>query len=122
MLHADGNDALWDIVARRYELAFNVFKRGFMPFATVIAALALTYGIRYRARVFAPLNDDPAWRAALLGSLAAAIAGTLFNDSGPLLLLFGAFVLTVVTAYIRGDPQLASEPSGDRAVDAGRAG
>jgi hypothetical protein len=42
----------------------------------------------------------------MYGSLAAAVAGTLFNDSGPLLLIFGTFVLVIVSAYLRGDPDL----------------
>jgi hypothetical protein len=107
VLHADGEGALWDIISRRYELAFNVLKRGLMPFATGVSALAVAYGIRYRERIYAPLEGDPAWLAALWGSFAAALAGTLFNDSGPMLLLFGAFVVTVVSGYIRGDVRLA---------------
>lgn len=122
VLHADSFTSLWDTISRRYTLAFNVFKRGFMPFATSIAVLALAYGIRYRERVFAPLARDEAWQAALLGSLAAAIAGTVFNDSGPLLLMFGAFLLTVVTAYIRGDPQLADEVTNSQRLPAGQGG
>jgi hypothetical protein len=122
VLHADGKGAIWDIISRRYTLAFNVGKRGFMPFATAIAVLTLVYGIRYRERVFAPVAGNAAWRAALLGSLAAAIAGTLFNDSGPLLLMFGAFLLAVVTAYIRGDPQLATQVTTTQRIDAGAGG
>jgi hypothetical protein len=122
VLHADGKGAIWDIISRRYTLAFNVGKRGFMPFATAIAVLTLVYGIRYRDRVFAPIAGDAAWRAALLGSLAASIAGTLFNDSGPLLLMFGAFLLAVITAYIRGDPQLAAEVATTQRIDAGTGG
>ncbi len=106
VLQADGSSALLDIVQRRYELAFNVLKRGLMPFATGIAVLAIVYGLRYRSRIYVAVHDDPAWQAAMYGSLAAAIAGTLFNDSGPLLLLFGTFVLVVVSAYLRGDPTL----------------
>ncbi len=106
VLQADGSSALLDIVQRRYELAFNVLKRGLMPFATGIAILAIVYGLRYRSRIYVAVHDDPAWQAAMYGSLAAAIAGTLFNDSGPLLLLFGTFVLVVVSVYLRGDPTL----------------
>jgi hypothetical protein len=107
VLHADGGNALHDIVVRRYELAFGVLRRGAMPFITVIAVLAIAYAARHRARVFAPLEDDAVWRAAILGGLGAAVAGALFNDSGPLLLIFGVFVLAVAVAYIRGDPRLA---------------
>lgn len=110
VLQAEGEDALHDIVVRRYELAFGVLKRGAMPFITVIALLAIAYAARHRARVFAPLEDDEVWRAAILGGLGAAVAGALFNDSGPLLLIFGVFVLTIAVAYVRGDPRLARPP------------
>jgi hypothetical protein len=108
VLRAEGQDAIGDIVVRRYELAFNVLKRGLMPFATAIAVLTIVYGLRYRERLYAPLAGDAAWTAAMAGSLAAAVAGALSNDSGPLLLLFGAFLLTTLTIYIRGDPRLAA--------------
>jgi hypothetical protein len=109
VLHAHGEGALQDIVVRRYKLAFNVLKRGLMPFATAISLLTIAYGLRYRQRVFAQLGGDAAWTAAFAGSLASSIAGSLFNDSGPLLLIFGTFALACVTAYVRGDPRLARE-------------
>jgi hypothetical protein len=108
VLHADGNNALQDIVVRRYELAFNALKRGLMPFATAIAALTIVYGLKYRDRIFAPLAGSDVWRAALAGSLAAGIVGSLSNDSGPLLLVVSTFALVATTVYIRGDPRLAS--------------
>jgi hypothetical protein len=107
VLHANGESAIQDIVQRRFELAFNVLKRGGMPFATGIAILAAAYAIRFRARVFAPLEGRPAWTAALVGSLASSIAGALANDSGPELLVIGVTAVAFVTAYIRGDPRLA---------------
>lgn len=116
VLQADGSQALLDVVQRRYELAFNVLKRGLMPFATGIAVLACVYGLRYRRRIYASIVDDPAWQAAMYGGLAAAVAGTLFNDSGPLLLLFGTFVLAVVSAYIRGEPGIDDRLSGRAGV------
>jgi hypothetical protein len=125
ILQADSSSALLDVVQRRYELAFNVLKRGLMPFATGIAVLAIVYGVRYRSRIYVAVHEDPAWQAAMYGSLAAAIAGTLFNDSGPLLLLFGTFVLVVVSAYLRGDPDLETrdgDPVAGRGVAAGAGG
>jgi hypothetical protein len=107
VLHAHGKNALSDIVVRRYELAFNSLKRGLMPFATAIAALTLAYGIKYRERIFAPLGGSDPWRAALAGSVAAGVAGSLSNDSGPLLLVISTFAVVAATAYIRGDPRLA---------------
>jgi hypothetical protein len=80
-----------------------------MPFLTVIAVLAVAYAARHRERVYAPLRGSPAWRAALAGGLMAAVVGALFNDSGPILLVFGVFVLVCVTAYVRGGPHPADD-------------
>jgi hypothetical protein len=110
ILHADSARALWDVVERRYTLAFNVLMTGAMPFITVLAILAAAYAARYRERIYAPLRGSPAWKAALAGGLTAAVVGALFNDSGPILLVFSIFVLACVTAYVRGDPQLADRP------------
>ncbi len=110
ILQADSPQALWDVVKRRYTLAFNVLMTGAMPLMTVLTILSIAYAARHRERVFAPLRGSPVWRAALLGGLTSAIVGALFNDSGPILLVFGVFVLACVTAYVRGGP-----PSGEQA-------
>ncbi|MEA2195629.1 MAG: hypothetical protein QOG42_2063 [Solirubrobacteraceae bacterium] len=112
ILHADSAGSLWDVVARRYELAFNVLGHGAMPFVTLIALLGAGYAIRHRERIFAPLGGAPSWRAAFIGGLTASIVGALFNDSGPMLLAFGVFVLACTTAYVRGDPRLDDDPGG----------
>jgi hypothetical protein len=109
ILQADGAQALWDVVVRRYTLAFNVLRTGVMPFVTVIAVLSVAYAARHRERVYAPLRGSPVWRAALVGGLTASVMGALFNDSGPILLVLGVFVLACVTAYVRGDPRLTDE-------------
>jgi hypothetical protein len=82
-------------------------KRGLMPFATAIAALTIVYGVKYRDRIYEPLAGSDVWRAALAGSLAAGIVGSLSNDSGPLLLVISTFALVATTVYVRGDPRLA---------------
>jgi len=107
VLHAHGENALHDIFVRRYELAYNSLKRGLMPFATAIALLTLAYGFKYRERIFAPLGGSDVWRAALAGSVAAGVAGSLSNDSGPLLLVVSTFAVVATVVYIRGDPRLA---------------
>ncbi len=109
ILHADSGTALWDVFKRRYTLAFNVFTLGAMPFVVVVSGLAVAYGVRYRERIYAPLRGSPGWYAAFVGGLTASLAGALFNDSGPLLFVFGVFVLVCATAYIRGDPSLDPE-------------
>jgi hypothetical protein len=109
VLHADSGTALWDVVKRRYTLAFNVFTLGAMPLIVVVALLAVAYGVRHRERIYAPLRGSPGWYAAFVGGLTASIAGALFNDSGPLLFVFGVFVLACATAYVRGSPSLDAE-------------
>jgi len=109
VLQADSASSLWDVVTRRYTLAFNVFAQGAMPLIMVVGVLAVAYAVRYRERIYAPLRGSPSWRAALIGGLTASVVGALTNDSGPLLFVFGVAVLTCATAYVRGDPALARE-------------
>lgn len=109
VLHADSAGSLWDVVKRRYTLAFNVFTQGAMPLIMLVGVLGVAYALRYRERIYAPLRGSPSYRAALIGGLTASIVGALSNDSGPLLFAFGVAVLTCATAYVRGDPALVSE-------------
>lgn len=105
VLRADSAGSLGDLVARRYTLAFTVLTNGAMPLLTLVAVLAAAYGVRHRERVYAAVRGSPSWRAALVGGLVASVTGALFNDSGPLLLVLGVFVLACATAYLRGgDP------------------
>jgi hypothetical protein len=116
VLHADGEGAIVDIVTRRFELAYNQLARGFMPFATGIALLAIAYAIRFRARLFAPIADRPAWAAMLCGGVASSVVGALANDSGPVLLVIGIAAVAFVVAYLRGDPRLAEQPGAEDSV------
>ena len=115
VLHADGSGALWDVFSRRYQLAFRQLRRGFTPEAVVIALLAVAVAVKHRERVLAAVDGDPAWQAGLAGIAAIGIAGTLFNDSGPVLLLFAVFLGGAAVAYLRGAPLAAG--SGERRND-----
>ena len=87
-----------------------------MPAATLIALLAIACGLRYRTRLLAPVGGDPALTAALAGTIAVGIGGALFNDSGPVLLLFATFLAACLVLYVRGDPRLAGNvPRADEA-------
>lgn len=90
---------------RRYALAWSIVTTGFAPLLTLLCALAVAYALVHRERVYAAIAGDAVWRAALGGGLAASIAGSLFNDSGPMLLFIGIVALTFVTAYLRSTPQ-----------------
>jgi hypothetical protein len=99
-----GADSLQDVartIGHRYELAWDALLRGLMPLATVAAVAAVAWAVRRRRALYAPVAHLPAWRAALAGSLAGAVAGTLSNDSGPVLLVLAVVVLAAVTAYVR---------------------
>jgi hypothetical protein len=109
VLRAESPGALLDVIQRRYTLAFNVLRRGAMPFAVVLGALAVAYALRHRERIYAPLRGSPSWHAALIGGLTAAIVGALSNDSGPLLFVYGVLMLACATAYVRGAPMLDAE-------------
>lgn len=109
VLHAHGGGNLIDTITRRYRLAFNQFKRGLMPFLTVLSIGLAIQGVRRRLDVFAPLRGSPPWEAAFGGSLAASVAGALFNDSGPLLFVFGMIIIGFMTLYARGVPAAKAE-------------
>ena len=108
VLHADDGGALWDIVTRRYKLAFNVLAPRAMPFVTALALLAVAYGVRYRERIYAPLRRRPGLAAPRCAAAwPPRVAARCSTTPGPVLLVFGVFVLAVATAYVRGDPRLA---------------
>ena len=107
VLRADGSGALWDVVSRRYELAFRQLHRGFTPVAVVIALLAIAVAVKQRDRILEAVDGDRAWLAGLSGVAAIGVFGTLFNDSGPVLLLFAIFLGACAVAYLRAAPQHA---------------
>jgi hypothetical protein len=125
VLEAHGDVSFWQTVQRRYEFAWHALIRGKMPFVFAGSAVAVAVALAYRDRLYARL-PGPAWRAALVGGLAAGVAGALTNDSGPLLFVVAVFVLGVVTAYLHGAPLAEARPgalhsggaSGSRPPDA----
>lgn len=115
VLHGNAGDQL-NTLERRYELAWSIVSSGYAPLLTILCALAVGYALRHRDRVYATIEGDAVWRAALGGGLAASIAGSLFNDSGPLLLFIGVVALTFVTTYLRAAPDAPEPTSADRAT------
>jgi len=105
ILDVDSPGAVADVIARRYELALNALLSGLMPLAAAATVALLTLGVRRRRALLAPAAGRPAWSAALAGGLAGAVAGALANDSGPVLLVYGAVVLAAAVAYLQGDPR-----------------
>lgn len=117
VLHGSASDQL-NTFQRRYELAWSIISNGFAPLLTLLCGLAVAYALVHRDRVYATIRGDAVWRAALGGGLAASISGSLFNDSGPMLLFIGIVALGFVTAYLRSPPHEPLPPPvvGERGV------
>jgi hypothetical protein len=128
ILHARSAGEVRDVIERRYAAAWRELRNHAMPFATALALAAAAIGVHRRERLLAPVGGDPGWLAALGGGLAAGIAGTLVEDSGPVLLLVAVFALGCLCAYLWGrPPSIAETPklataSATIAVDGGSEG
>jgi hypothetical protein len=116
VLHGSGGDLL-NTLQRRYEVAWQIMLSGYGPLLTILCALAVGYALRHRRRVYATIRGDAPWRACLAGGLGASIAGSLFNDSGPILLFIGIVALAFLTAYLRAAPD-ARDPLRPAGADA----
>jgi len=103
LLRADNPSELWELVTRRYELSWRILSSGQKPAYFLGALLAVAFAWRNRERLFAALPHR-AWAAALLGGLAAGIAGALTNDSGPVLFINAVIGLAGLTAYLLARP------------------
>jgi len=108
LLDAGGLDEAGDVLERRIRLAANSFTRpASLPFlAAALAVIAI--GVRERNRVRSWFVERSAW-AGFLGALAAAVVGTVSNDSGVVLLILGTAFCLVVAAYAWSLRQEASE-------------
>ena len=110
VLGADDTGALADVVDRRMTLARNALLRGLMPLFTLLSIALVVLAWRRRATLYAPVEDRPAWAAAVAGGAVGGIVGSLANDSGPILLVIGVILLLGATSYLRGGPPSAGVP------------
>jgi len=120
VLESQGDASIWEVVGRRYHLAYRALFRGLMPFTAAVSVAATLVAIGMRRRLYARV-PGPAWRAALLGGLASGVVGALTNDSGPLLFVVAVVVLGVLTAYLAGAPDHAASPPASPGAWEGRA-
>jgi hypothetical protein len=104
ILQAGSAGSVGETLGRRYELAVDQLERGPMPLLTALAAGAAAAAVWRRRSLYQPVLRYAGWRAALAGGLVAAVAGSLVNDAGPVLLVYGVALLATATAYARGDP------------------
>ena len=103
LVRADDASEIGELVTRRYELAWRTLASDGKPAALLAALVAVAFAWRNRASLYSPLPHR-AWIAALLGGLAAGVAGALSNDSGPVLFINAVIGLAALTAYLLGRP------------------
>ncbi len=103
LVRADHASEIGELVTRRYELAWRTLASDGKPAALLAALVAVAFAWRNRASLYSPLPHR-AWIAALLGGLAAGVAGALSNDSGPVLFINAVIGLAALTAYLLGRP------------------
>lgn len=116
LTRASGPGELWELVARRYQLALGILLDAGNALALAVCCLVVAWAYRNRGVVFADLT--PGWRAALIGGLAGGVAGALSNDSGPVLLVNAVISLGAVTAYLAGGPSPADPVASSGRSDA----
>jgi hypothetical protein len=105
VLDARSANDLWQLLVRRYEAAWRELAHGAMPVTTALALAAGLAALRMRERLLAPVDGDPAWLAALCGTLAAGLLGSLIEDSGPVLLVVAVFTLACAGCYLWAGPR-----------------
>lgn len=101
VLRAGGLHELGDVFQRKLESSYGSLRRGVIPLLSVLALAALVAGLRWRARLLAPLGSYPGLRSGLYGTVAAVVAGALTNDSGPVILLIGTVYLALAVGYVQ---------------------
>jgi hypothetical protein len=104
VVNAPHGSDIWDIIQRRYDVAWAILRIGETPLMTLLALLGATYAIRHRRRVFAAIAPDAAWPACLAGGFAAAVSCAVFNDSGATELILGTGGVACLCAYVRAPP------------------
>jgi hypothetical protein len=108
LTRSHGFTDIWELVSRRYQLAFVVLGQGRALSSVVGAGVGIAFALRNRAALYAPLRGR-AWPAALVGGLACGVMGAVTNDSGPVLLTNAVIALAAITAYVQGCPELGPD-------------
>jgi hypothetical protein len=100
VLDAGSGGDLLDTLRRKLAAAGRSFRRGLLPLDTVVCLAAALWVWRARASLLDGVGVG--WRACLVGGFAGGVLGSVFNDSGPQLLVIACFGLGCVLAYLRG--------------------
>ncbi|MFN8161606.1 MAG: hypothetical protein U0R52_11260 [Solirubrobacterales bacterium] len=99
VLDAGGFHDLADVAERRLRLSARSFSRAAGNPIIYVTVGAIALAVLHRERILGWCAGAPAVRAALLGGAAAAVVGTLANDSGALLLEIGTACLLAFCGF-----------------------
>lgn len=102
LTRSNGFREIWELFARRYQLALGVLSNAGADVAVVSAAIVAVFVFRNRSTFLPVLGDG--YNAALIGGLAGGLAGAFSNDSGPILFVNAVGALLAVVVYLRGIP------------------
>jgi hypothetical protein len=103
VLNANGSGDIFDVIDRRFSGSFSNLKKPGWLIAFVISVAAIVW-LAVRCRRL--LQGVPrSLGAGLIGAWFAVVAGTVSNDSGPLILDIGAIFLLFATGYARSGPR-----------------
>ena len=119
VVHSNGFGDLVDVAERRLIDSASGLGRLTTAITCAVGVVLLYLGVRHRKEIFAPLAGIPAFMAAIWGAFAATIAGTLANDSGPLMFEAGLLMLLLATGYGRSRREPRAVSAGVRTADSG---
>jgi hypothetical protein len=110
VVHAHGSEGLTDVFTRRLRAAAAPLQRP-GPALVFVAALAGVAWLAARRQsvlgALASVRGGDQVRAGIIGAFFAVAAGTLANDSGPLILEIGAALLALTALYAAAPPEQA---------------
>lgn len=99
VLEAGGLDQVGQVAERRIRLCVASFERYATSPVLWATGAVIIAGIVQRRTIAPWFEPVPAFRAALLGAIAATVVGTLANDSGALLLMIGTALTSLGAGY-----------------------
>ncbi|HET8673314.1 MAG TPA: hypothetical protein VFL87_06750 [Thermoleophilaceae bacterium] len=112
---SSGPGDLGKVIVRRWRLSVAGLGRGSTPYVFGACLALLAGGLVFRRRLLdrVALERLRPFRAAIVGSFFAVIAGAVANDSGPMIVMIGTVCLVLLVGYARsGNPHDAPPGAG----------
>jgi hypothetical protein len=108
VVNAHGSGDLVDVARRRVTGSVSTLANPAWTVASTLALAAVVWLAARRRRLLDGLPQPLG--AGLVGAWFATVAGTISNDSGPLMLIIGAISLLLAIGYARSRPRAVNRP------------